>query len=164
MKKLSILLVLLLVIALAFSLVGCNGDGGNDDGGNDDGGNDDGGNDDAPAAKKDITGVTISDATYTYDATEKKIEVSGTLPTGVSVSYVNNKATDAGSYNVTATISGEGYNTLTLTATLKIEKAQISGITAEAEQTVDGDGERHLPTYSGVLPSGVTVKYMVDIS
>lgn len=152
MKKLSILLALLLVLVMAFAMIACD--------------------DETPApspdnggetpAKADITGVTFSGETYTYDGSEKQIVVSGTLPAGVSVAYTNNKGTNTGTYNATAVLSGEGYNTLTLNATLTINKAQITGITAESTQSVDGDGQPHLPTYSGNLPAGVTVKYTVD--
>ena len=47
-----------------------------------------------------ITGVTLSNAEYTYDGTEKSVSISGTLPYGATVSYTNEKATDAGTYNV----------------------------------------------------------------
>ena len=112
--------------------------------------------------KADITGVTLSNDSFTYDGTEKQIAVSGTLPEGVTVTYTNNKATNAGTYAATAVLSGSNYNTLTLNATLTVNKAQITGITAEANQQIDADGEMHLPVYSGTLPQGVAVKYMVD--
>jgi hypothetical protein len=35
----------------------------------------------------DMFGVTFDDATYTYDGTEKTIAITGTLPSGVTVSY-----------------------------------------------------------------------------
>ena len=78
--------------------------------------------------KQDITGIIFSDATFTYDGTEKKAEISGVLPDGVSVSYENNAATNAGIYNAKAVLSGENYNTLTLDCTLTIKKADITGI------------------------------------
>jgi hypothetical protein len=46
--------------------------------------------------------------------------VSGELPDGVTVSYQNNQGTQAGTYLATATLTGEGYETLTLQATLTI--------------------------------------------
>jgi hypothetical protein len=51
------------------------------------------------------------------------------LPTGTTVSYANNSRTDAGTQEVTATISGSNYTTLELKADLTITKAAISGIT-----------------------------------
>lgn len=89
--------------------------------------------------KADFTGLSLSNKTYTYDGTQKSIAVSGTLPQGASVAYENEKATDAGTYNVKAVVSGEGYNDLTLNAVLKIEPKSltVSGLVAE-NKTYDG--------------------------
>ncbi|TDS58821.1 MBG domain-containing protein [Myroides indicus] len=74
--------------------------------------------------KASIEGITLDDASFTYDGTAKSLMIAGTLPTGTSVSYTNNDQTDAGSYTVTAEIDGgTNYEDLTLTATLTIEKA-----------------------------------------
>lgn len=105
-----------------------------------------------------ITGVTFADKTVTYNGSEHEITVTGTLPEGVSVSYTNNTGTNAGTYNATAVLSGEGYNPLTLTATLKIEKAEITGVTF-SNNTVTYDGNEHEITVSGTLPTGVSVSY-----
>ncbi len=83
-------------------------------------------------AKIDITGVTFDDVSYTADGSEKSILVKGTISQGVSVVYTNNKATNVGTYNATAMLSGNGYNTLELTATLKI-KASLDSYIAVAE-------------------------------
>lgn len=112
--------------------------------------------------KADISGVSFSDAEFTYDGGENEISVSGTLPSGVTVAYENNKAVNAGVYSAKAILSSSNYNTLTLNAELKINKATISGITADASQSIDGDGEMHLPVFSGTVPSGVNVNYFVD--
>ena len=114
-----------------------------------------------PAAAK-IEGITLSGAAYTYDGTAKSLAVAGTLPEGVSVTYTNNGKTDAGTYSVTATLKGDGYETLTLTADLVIEEAQITGVTAVSEQSVYANGASHMPSFSGTLPDGVEVKYYVD--
>lgn len=183
MKKILVLISLLLIVAMSLVLVSCddsttpppstdggtsdggtsNGgtsNGGTSDGGTSDGGTSDGGTDTTPA--KTITGVTFRSNTYTYDGTQKALTVNGTLPTGVSVAYTGNVGTDAGTYSATAVLSGDGYTTLTLYATLTINKATITGIGAEAEQTLDADGENHLPVYTGTLPAGVSVQYKVD--
>ena len=112
--------------------------------------------------KADITGITFTGAEHTYDGAEKSIAITGTLPAGTEVSYTDAKATNAGTYNAVATVSGANYNTLTLNATLKINKADITGITAEAEQNVLHDGEYHFPAINGTLPAGATVKYLFD--
>jgi len=112
-----------------------------------------------PPALQDITGVTFADDTVTYDGNEHEITVSGTLPNGVTVSYTNNKGTNAGTYNATAALSGTGYNPLTLNATLTIGKADIPDSITIADAEVKCDGLPHALTVSGTLPKGVTVSY-----
>ena len=112
---------------------------------------------------QDITGVTFSGDTFVYDGTEREITISGTLPQGVSVEYSNNKATDAGEYDAVATLSGRGYNTLTLEAKLIINKATIS--TANLSFTDDSceyDAKQHSIVIVGNPPAGVTVTYYYD--
>ena len=53
-----------------------------------------------------LKGVTFEDATFEYDGTVKKLEISGTLPQGLSVSYENNIRWQPGTNEVTAVISG----------------------------------------------------------
>ncbi|MGN2376202.1 MBG domain-containing protein, partial [Sphingobacterium spiritivorum] len=75
--------------------------------------------------KATITGITLSDASFTYDAAAKSILISGTLPAGTTVSYTGNNQTAAGTYTVTANIDGGiNYTNLSLQATLKINKAK----------------------------------------
>ena len=83
--------------------------------------------------ENDITDVLFSNKEYTYDGTEKSVAVTGTLPTGAKVEYTNEKATNAGTYNATAKITCEGYNDITLNATLKInpKNLTVSGLTAQ---------------------------------
>lgn len=104
-----------------------------------------------------IRGVTFNDASYTYDGNEHSILIRGTLPAGVSVTYENNKRTIAGSQVATATISGSGYNTLVLNATLTINKAKFTGISFK-DLTVEYDGETHEIIATGI-PSFATVNY-----
>ncbi|MCI5714841.1 MAG: MBG domain-containing protein, partial [Firmicutes bacterium] len=70
--------------------------------------------------KADITGITFENKTVKYNGEEKEILISGNVPAGASVSYTNNKANDAGTYEATVVISCKNYNTLTLTAKLVI--------------------------------------------
>ena len=109
---------------------------------------------------QDITGVTFSGDTFTYDGTEHEITVSGTLPQGVSVEYSNNKATDADEYDAVATLSGKGYNTLTLTAKLIINKATISTANLSfSDYSCEYDAKQHSITIVGNPPAGVSVTY-----
>ena len=111
---------------------------------------------------KEITGITFANKTVTYNGKEQSIAISGTLPEGVSVSYTGEKGTDADTYDATAILSGEGYITKTLTAKLIIKKADITGITADAEQSAKESGTSLKPSFKGDLPIGVSVKYYFD--
>lgn len=163
MKKFLYILALVTLLILSVVLVGCDDSqtpSGTAPSGTASGGTASDGT--PPAEDKTIEGVTLDNATHTYDGTQKAVAVSGALPEGVTVAYTNATATDAGTYNVTAVLSGEGYKTLTLTSTLTITPAAITGITADAEQSVTADGDYHIPAYSGNLPAGVTVKLVVN--
>ncbi|SHE61227.1 PKD domain-containing protein, partial [Leeuwenhoekiella marinoflava] len=65
-----------------------------------------------------VGGVSFDDTSFTFDGTEKNIEITGTLPAGTSVAYSDNTRTNVGSEEATATITGSNYNTLVLTADL----------------------------------------------
>ncbi|WP_188508061.1 Ig-like domain-containing protein [Parapedobacter pyrenivorans] len=67
-----------------------------------------------------ISGITLPDGSFVYDGTTKSLTIVGMLPEGASVSYANNSRTDAGTQEVTATVSGGNYEDLVLTATLRI--------------------------------------------
>ena len=107
-----------------------------------------------------ITGVTFEDQTFTFDGNEHSISVTGDVPDGVTVAYENNSAVNAGTYEAKAVLSGEGYVTLTLDATLTIEKATLdaSAFTFK-DDTVTYDGKAHSLKVEGELPAGVTVTY-----
>lgn len=117
---------------------------------------------DAPAPKE-ITGVTLSDRTVPYNRAAQSLTVAGELPEGVSCTYAynGNAATGAtlpGTYTVTATLSGEGYSTKTLTATLTIEPLTITGVTL-TNDTVAYDGLPHSLRVTGNVPSDVICSY-----
>lgn len=147
MKKLSkILLITIFAVTLALSvfvLSACGKGNGSDDSG---------------SGLPKITGVTLSDKTYTYDGQPHSLEVSGTIPEGVSVAYEGNGKTNAGTYTVKATLSGEEYQTLVLSATLKINKANITGIELKGDE-LTYDGQPHSLAIEGTLPEGVSVAY-----
>src|SRR5690606_36426308 len=68
-----------------------------------------------------IAGITFSDGSFVYDGTAQSLAISGTLPSGTSVSYVNNNRTDVGNQLVTAMINGGmNYHAIELVATLAI--------------------------------------------
>ncbi len=105
-----------------------------------------------------FTEIAFDDKTVVYDGHEHEIVLTGTLPEGADVKYTGNKGINAGTYDAQAVISNDGYNTLTLTAELVIEKADFTGITLE-DKRIRYDGEAHSIEISGVLPEGAEVKY-----
>jgi len=110
-----------------------------------------------------VTGISFEDKTFTYNGEKRSIEISGTLPNEVTVSYVNNGKINASTYSVTATFSCETGNYIVpedMTAVLTIKKAvyDMSNVTFE-NKSVTYDGQSHSLAISGTLPNGVTVSY-----
>ncbi len=172
MKRSLILLTVLLLALSMVALTACGkdkddtsanagntdveiGDNGNGDGGNDDGGNDNG------EPLKEITGVIFANVDAVYDGTAKEAAASG-LPEGVTAEYKNNIATDAGTYTAEVTLSGEGYETKVMTATITIAKADITGVSLADGEAIVFDGSFHFPTLSGVLPTDAQLSWYFD--
>ena len=88
----SIFICLLTFISL-FSLVSCND------------------NNEKTKQDYDMSGITFENKTVTYDGNEHELLIEGTLPEGVTVTYENNENINAGTYEVTAILKGNGYNT-----------------------------------------------------
>ena len=73
--------------------------------------------------KAKITGVSFEDTAFTEDGAEHKIELTGSLPEGTSVSYENNVQKAPGTYTAKAIIDGGvNYESLELTAVLTINE------------------------------------------
>ncbi|WP_372773497.1 T9SS type A sorting domain-containing protein [Mangrovibacterium sp.] len=72
-----------------------------------------------------IVGVTMADGNYTYDGSSHSLAVDG-LPEGVTVTYLNNDQTEAGTYEVVATLNAEASSCsqVELKANLTIDKAE----------------------------------------
>ncbi|MDE6667869.1 MAG: MBG domain-containing protein [Clostridia bacterium] len=100
------------------------------------------------ANEYDMTGVTMTDLTVTYDGEAHSITYTGTLPKGVKVTgYKYNDeagtgATNAGTYEIVAVIKiddPDNYKLPSLSATLVIEKAKptltVSGVKTEFTYT-----------------------------
>lgn len=105
---------------------------------------------------------------FTYDGEEKTVELVN-VPENVEVTYKNNKATNAGTYNATATINFDetNYNiinndTLVLTQQWTINKAKIDmgsvkwNYNTYEPYTYDGN-EKEVKLIN--LPEGVSVDY-----
>ena len=112
----------------------------------------------ADPAKQNFTGLTLGDLTVTYDGEEHTVTIGGEIPDGASVAYENNKATNAGTYNVKATVTKDNYNTLVLTAKLVINKANFTGLTL-GDKTVTYNGSEQTVTIGGEVPDGAKVAY-----
>ncbi len=110
-------------------------------------------------SKSAISGITFTDSTISYDGQPHTLTVSGTLPSGTSVQYINNGPfTNVGTYKMQAVISGANYDDLTLSATLTIKKINITGITFNSS-TIVYDGQPHSIAITGTLPNGGSVTY-----
>ena len=114
---------------------------------------------DGSSQGKEISGITYVSASYDYDNTAKTLLITGTLPEGVSVEYTNNTGTSAGIYNATAVLSGEGYKTKILTATLTINKINydMTGVSWDYSEAFKYNGNLQTVTIKGDLPAGVSV-------
>ncbi|MDE6790472.1 MAG: DUF3727 domain-containing protein, partial [Clostridia bacterium] len=106
-----------------------------------------------------------------YDGQPHKLEISGTLPDGVSVEYTvtgqtATEFTNAGNYVYTASFKHENGNynaiTKTLTATLTISQATYvmpTGYQTSKQATYTGSQIALPANWISGLPSGVSVKY-----
>lgn len=109
--------------------------------------------------KEDFTDVFFDSASYVYDGSSHILaEVRG-APEGTTITYTGrNSYTNVGTYNASAKLTKEGYNDKTLTATLTITNATITGISFNSE-TITYDGNSHTIEISGELPAGGSVSY-----
>ena len=112
----------------------------------------------------DLSSVKFDSVECYYDGNAHEVEVDeSTLPDGALVTYDKQTSyVDAGEYVVTATIKADGYKDLVLSATVKIKKAILQGITFDAV-VIDWDGQLHgafIEYEKGELPSGVSVTYV----
>jgi len=115
--------------------------------------------------KENFTGLSIADATYTYDGTEKSLAVLG-VPEGATVTYTSDdfdadgKAIDAGIYNITATVKKDGYNDWSKEAklTIKPKTVSVTGLVA-VDKTYDGTNKVAL---TGGIVSGIVARDSSD--
>ena len=107
---------------------------------------------------KSFDNLVFEDVEYTYDGLEKEIKVNN-LPEGAIVKYIpNNKYKEVGTYEVEAIVTKEGYETVTLKATLEIKAKTFDNLVFEdAEYTYDGL-EKEIIVNN--LPEGAIVKYI----
>ena len=101
-------------------------------------------------ARYDMSGVTLTNATFVADGEAHSIYVSGDLPDGVEVSYSGNDAKTPGTYTVTASFTGDAVNyepIADMTATMTITGG--SGPNPDAADLVlHPDGEPSLNAFT----------------
>ena len=85
----------------------------------------------------DFKDIKFESQSFVYDGTAKSIYISN-KPEGASVTYIGNEIVDAGEHTVTATITKENYNPLTLTAKMVISKGDFVFEFANATKVYDG--------------------------
>lgn len=113
---------------------------------------------DIKKADYDFSGVVWSLDSFVYDGRKKSISASG-LPVGVSITgYSGDRATDAGSYTATATLSWDtrNYNApKPLTHSWEILPADydMTGVSFKSGSYVF-DGQMHYPALLGSMPVG----------
>ncbi len=119
-------------------------------------------------ASYDLSGILFENTETTYDGNYKSLEITGKLPTGVSViysidGYTSGRVVNAGEYTVHATFTNKNtnYNDIEpMTATLKINKAKVDMsdvVFMDAKYTYDGNPKKMKVT--GELPDNVKVTY-----
>ena len=95
---------------------------------------------------------------FTYDGTEHVVEIEGELPANATVTYPGgNSFVNAGTYDVTAVVTCNGYETARVTTKVTVERAKydMSGVTFESKE-VGYNGKAHFVAISGKLPAGVS--------
>ena len=112
--------------------------------------------------------LAFPDTTAVYDGGTFFINPTGTVPEGTTVKYACggkefNGATEAGTYEVTATVTlPDGYvlECDDLTATLTIQKARYDmSAVSFPSRTLRYNGKNQVVSLSGTLPEGVSVTY-----
>jgi hypothetical protein len=108
-------------------------------------------------SNQDFTGITMENSTVIYDGAAHTIKAVG-VPDFASTLYSNQGPfTNVGTYAIACQISAKGYNTLNLSATLRITEKAFENITMD-NSTVTHDGVEHSIAPTNV-PDFATVVY-----
>ena len=95
---------------------------------------------------------------FTYNGKAHTVELEGDIPASAVITYPSgNSFVNAGTYDVYAIISCDGYVTERRSTTVRIERAtyDMSNVKFDAKEYVY-DGRSHSVTVSGKLPEGVS--------
>ena len=138
MKK--TLLTVLSILALSFCFIGCSSNK----------------TPEVPQ-KNNFTGIVFEDLTLDYDGNEHTITATN-VPDFAKVEYTNaGPFIDPNEYEITLSVSADGYNTFEKKAKLRIKALNFTGIVFE-DLTLDYDGNEHTIVASNV-PNFATVEY-----
>lgn len=110
-----------------------------------------------------LKGVTFEDATFTYDGTMKYLALTGTLPDGFSVEYLNNGRWQPGTNEVKAVISGSvpNYEPDPFTTTLQ---AKLIIIDPEGKYHGETEPPGPLPTVTTNWPSAIAFESITRVA
>lgn len=95
---------------------------------------------------------------FVYDGGEHTVELVGEIPAQAKITYPSgNTFVNAGTYDVSAVVSCDGYVTKRLSSKVTIERAtyDMSDVKLESKE-VAYNGRSHMITISGKLPDGVS--------
>ena len=112
---------------------------------------------------KDVSEITFTGITVTYDGNEYSIFVEGTLNAGITVEYVGNGVKAIGSHTVTAKFyyNGEYIEGADKTAVIVIEHSNAAlGELVFESASFKADGAPKSIFITGTLPEGYTVEYV----
>lgn len=102
-----------------------------------------------------LPGIWFEDVTVPYDGSEHRLELSGVLPAGASVTYQGEAGRMPGKYPFTATVTHpEGSYTLSATLTVAKAPLTVTGAVAKGKERYDGT----CATSGTVLFSGQAAK------
>lgn len=109
----------------------------------------------------DMSGISFNDKTVSYDGRVQSLEITGTLPRGITVTYENNGHVNIGEYTVIAKFDydKDNYEAVDdMTAVLKIELFSIRGVSLRDKEFVY-DGESKSLWIDGNVPDDVEIIY-----
>ncbi|MDY0317379.1 MAG: cohesin domain-containing protein [Candidatus Izemoplasmatales bacterium] len=116
-------------------------------------------------ATYDMSGILFNDQEVMYSGNMTSLEIEGTLPLGVSVSYMNNENILLGEYNVTAFFTHNNpnyYSIPNLEATIKIIPANFESIEFN-NKIIEYNGLYHSIEPMGMLETA-EINYIGDYS
>ncbi|MFG0589533.1 MBG domain-containing protein, partial [Myroides odoratimimus] len=106
-----------------------------------------------------ITRVKFSKKEVTYNGQEHELLLEGELPLGVTATYKNNKATNAGIYKASVKLEGDNYITSTRSNELIILPADITQLVELKSQSFIYDDKPKSLAVTGEVPQELTLTY-----